>query len=169
MGIKDVYNWCCHVYFQYIGGYKNSYITPTLCFMLLDEAAIFWETTESCTFGLYLFFCLSVFPCVYLFVCVFLCVCFFICQLIRFYVQFVLVFMRAKSVFFFHFSHAPLYRVKSWNHSLGNFNLNPGLRIRMDFTGIRPLRKNTYLDPNFAKNRIWSYISHMHNIINTAL
>ena len=32
--------------FQYIGGYKNEYIAPTLCFMLLDGAAIFRETTE---------------------------------------------------------------------------------------------------------------------------
>ena len=32
--------------FQYIGGYKNVYIAPTLCFMLLDGAAIFREMTE---------------------------------------------------------------------------------------------------------------------------
>mgnify|MGYP001364801122 CR=1 FL=1 len=31
---------------QYIGGYKNVYIAPTQCFMLLDGAAIFRETTE---------------------------------------------------------------------------------------------------------------------------
>ena len=30
-------------FFQYIGGV---YMAPTLCFMLLDEAAIFRETTE---------------------------------------------------------------------------------------------------------------------------
>ena len=30
--------------FQYTGGYKNVYIAPTLCFMLLDGAVIFRET-----------------------------------------------------------------------------------------------------------------------------
>ena len=32
--------------FQYIGGYKKLFIAPTLCFMLLDGAAIFNETSE---------------------------------------------------------------------------------------------------------------------------
>ena len=32
--------------FQYTGSYKSLYRAPTLCFMLLDGAAIFRETTE---------------------------------------------------------------------------------------------------------------------------
>ena len=43
---KKIYIFNISRLFQYIGGYKNVYIAPTLCFMLLDGAAIFWETTD---------------------------------------------------------------------------------------------------------------------------
>ena len=42
--------------FQYTGGYKNLDIAPTLCFMLLDRAAIFRETS---IFVFIFIYCLS--------------------------------------------------------------------------------------------------------------